>query len=67
MIQIAITKAAYNALRRSFPRGARPPKREGLVFIWLHKHDLQKLRAIRGPSESYSDAIIRLAAQEKNQ
>jgi hypothetical protein len=66
MIQIAISKAAYDAVRHSFPRGARPPKREGHVFIWLHKHDLAKLRAIRGPGESYSDAIVRLAAQEKN-
>lgn len=31
--------------------------------IWLEPHVLNKLRALRGPGESYSDVILRLAAE----
>jgi hypothetical protein len=33
----------------------------GEVRIWLAAHVVNKLRAMRGPGESYSDVILRLA------
>jgi predicted CopG family antitoxin len=34
------------------------------VHIWLDPGVLAKLKALRGPSESYSDVILRLAKGE---
>ena len=34
---------------------------DGGVHIWLDPGVLAKLRALRGPGESYSDVILRLA------
>lgn len=34
--------------------------------IWLEPHILNKLRTIRGPGESYSDVILRLARRGKD-
>ncbi len=36
----------------------------GEVFVWLEDRWLSKLGALRGPGESYSDVILRLAAAE---
>jgi predicted CopG family antitoxin len=33
-------------------------------LIWLEPHVLAKLRALRGPGESYSDVILKLAKLE---
>jgi predicted CopG family antitoxin len=33
----------------------------GRVHIWLDPGVLAKLKALRGPGESYSDVILRLA------
>jgi hypothetical protein len=35
---------------------------KGEVHIWLEERWLDKLKAMRGPGESYSDLILRLAA-----
>jgi hypothetical protein len=34
---------------------------DGSVHIWLDPGILAKLKALRGPRESYSDVILRLA------
>jgi hypothetical protein len=34
----------------------------GDYFIWLDPRYVDRLRAMRGPGESYSDVILRLAA-----
>jgi hypothetical protein len=33
--------------------------------ITLDRHTLDRLRALRGPGESYSDVILRLAAEQR--
>jgi hypothetical protein len=33
---------------------------EGRRFIWLDPREADKLAALRGPEESYSDVILRL-------
>jgi hypothetical protein len=63
MTRIEITPAALAA---SATRGAVEPQRspEGGYFIWFAPKVLKRLDALRGPSESYSDAILRLAVME---
>jgi hypothetical protein len=36
----------------------------GEVFIWLDVRVVDKLTAMRGPGESYSDMILRLGAAQ---
>jgi hypothetical protein len=56
MIRIAITTAAFDALAATLPLGSVAPEPElspqGERLIWL-----EKLAALRGPGESYSDVI----------
>jgi len=64
MIRITISVAAYAALARAIPSGLgvqqeRAP--DGDYFVWLDRRFVDRLRAMRGPGESYSDAILRLA------
>jgi hypothetical protein len=40
------------------------PSSDGGVFLWLEKHAVVQLDLMRGPGESYSDVIIRLAGIE---
>jgi hypothetical protein len=37
---------------------------QGERLIWLEPNVVHRLRAMRGPGESYSDVIIRLAVEE---
>jgi hypothetical protein len=63
MIAIAITAEAYEALRATLPDGApRSIGPDGQMRIWLDRRIVDGLRALRGPGESYSDVILRLAA-----
>jgi hypothetical protein len=65
MIRIVITVAAYEAIAATLPLGNVGYETErtekGEVFIWLEERWLDKLKAMRGPGESYSDVILRLA------
>ena len=65
MVKISISEAAFAALAATLPLGsvAVEPERapNGDVGIWLPHDVLAKLRAMRGPGESYSDVIIALA------
>ena len=36
----------------------------GDYFNWLDPHFVDRLRAMRGPGESYSDVILRLAGED---
>jgi hypothetical protein len=38
---------------------------QGEKLIWLDRAVIDRLRAMRGPSESYSDTIVRLAGMEE--
>jgi len=64
MIRIAITPAAYAAIASTLPSsvGVEPQRApNGDFHIWLEPRFVDRLRAMRGPGESYSDAILRLA------
>jgi hypothetical protein len=64
MIRIAITPAAYAAIAGSLPGNVgveRARAENGDIFVWLDHATVAKLKAMRGPGESYSDVIIRLA------
>jgi hypothetical protein len=65
MIRIAISQAAFDAVSATLVLGtvAVEPERDedGSVHIWLDPHVLAKLKALRGPGESYSDVILRVA------
>jgi hypothetical protein len=65
MIKITISAQAFEALAATLPFGsvAVEPERaqDGSVGIWLDHGTVAKLKALRGPGESYSDAILALA------
>jgi hypothetical protein len=67
VIRTAITPEAYAAIESTMPLGsvAVEPKTDakGDRFIWLEPHILDKLRYLRGPGESFSDVILRVAAE----
>ena len=68
MIRIAITAEAFDAVDALLPMGdigfEREPGEKGERLIWLEPHIAAKLRALRGPGESYSDVILRLVELE---
>lgn len=66
MTRIVITAAAYAAIVAGRDPNSLLPAQEspsGGFYLWLDKITLDRLTAARGPAESYSDAILRLASQ----
>jgi len=67
VIRIAITAEAFDAIAATLPLGSvgyeRQADDKGQRFVWLEPHILAKLKHLRGPGESYSDLILRLAAE----
>ena len=65
MIAISITPEAYAAIRATLPEGAdswpAQPDGRGNVRLWLERQFVDQLGQMRGPGESYSDVILRLA------
>ena len=63
MIAVAITPAAYNALKATLPMmdGAASPGVDGHVRIWLDCKVVGELGRLRRPGERYSDVILRVA------
>jgi hypothetical protein len=64
MIRITITAPAFEAIAATLPSNVgyeriRAPN--GDHFVWLEPRFVDRLRAMRGPGESYSDVILRLA------
>jgi hypothetical protein len=65
MIRIAVTAEAFDAVAELLPGNVgyeREPTDEGEWLIWLEPWVISKLRYLRGPGESYSDVIIKLAS-----
>jgi hypothetical protein len=66
VIRIAISSAAFEAIAATLPLGSVAVElaahEKGEREIWLDEAVLNKLRLLRGPGESYSDVILRLAA-----
>jgi hypothetical protein len=68
MIRIAISDEAFEAIARTLPLGSMGFEAEanerGEKLVWLEDAMADRLAVMRGPGESYSDAIIRIAGQE---
>jgi hypothetical protein len=64
MIAISITPAAHQAIKASLlgTGDATPrPGPDGLIRVWLDRKFVDRLAQMRGPGESYSDVILRMA------
>jgi hypothetical protein len=68
MIRIAISSAAFEAIAQTVPLGSVGYEAEandrGECLIWLEDAMADRLSTMRGPGESYSDLILRLAEIE---
>jgi hypothetical protein len=66
MIKIAISVAAYEAICARLPLGsvAYDPEADerGERTVWLEDAMADRLGAMRGPDEGYSETILRVAA-----
>jgi hypothetical protein len=67
VVTISISAEALAAIEASLPEGReaerRPDGKDG-YFITLPHAVLNKLNYVRGPGESYSDVILRLATAQ---
>ena len=67
MIRIAITQAAFDAIVAAMPLGSvgyeNKANERGERLIWLDRAVVDRLRSLRGPGESYSDVILRIAGR----
>jgi hypothetical protein len=66
LIRIAITPAAFEAIAATLPLGSVGRERDqrgGERYVWLAPNVVDRLRAMRGPGESYSDVVLRLSAE----
>jgi hypothetical protein len=65
MIRIAISPAAFEAIAATLPLGSvgyeNAVNEKGERLIWVEARVVDKLAALRGPGESYSDVILRVA------
>ena len=68
MVRIAISVEAFEAIARTLPLGSVGYEAEanerGERVIWLEAAMVDRLGAMRGPNESYSDVILRIARRE---
>jgi hypothetical protein len=68
VVRIAITQAAFDAIARTMPFGSVNLEAgvddKGERYIWLPRAVVDRLRSPRGPGESYSDVILRIAGIE---
>jgi hypothetical protein len=68
VIRIAISEAAFDAIASTLPLGSvgyeNATNERGERLVWLAPAVVNRLRAMRGPGETYSDAIMRIAGQE---
>ncbi len=66
MIRIAITPAAFDAIAKTMPFGSVGYDVDVIGsqrYVWLAPNVVDRLRFLRGPGESYSDVILRLASE----
>ena len=66
MIRIAIAAEAFEAVKPQLPGNVgveREATEKGERKIWLEPQIVNRLRALRGPGERYSDVILRIAAE----
>jgi hypothetical protein len=69
MIKIAISVEAFEAIARTLPLGSVGYENEtnelGERYVWLDHGVVNRLRAMRGVGESYSDVILRIAGRDR--
>jgi hypothetical protein len=66
MVRIAISQKSFDAIVATLPSnvGFENKRAEnGDVYVWLPRHVLAKLNALRGRGQNYSDVILRLTAE----
>jgi hypothetical protein len=65
MIRISISQADFDAIAATLSLGSvgyeNATNERGERLIWLEPNVVYRLCAMRGPGESYSDVIIRVA------
>jgi hypothetical protein len=65
MVRIAISQAAFDAIAKTLPLGSvgyeNATNEKGGRLVWLERSVVD--RSLRGPGESYSDVILRLAGE----
>jgi hypothetical protein len=68
MVRIAISVEAFEAIAKTLPVGSVAYEPElnshGQRYVWLDAAMVDRLGAMRGPGETHSDAILRIAGQE---
>jgi hypothetical protein len=71
LIRISVTPAAFEAIAATLTLGSVgfEPKvdAQGQRFVWPETAIADRLGAMRGPCESYSDVILRLIEMEVGQ
>ena len=72
MIRISVTPAAFDAIAATLALGSlgslgfeATPNESGERQIWIVARVADRLAAMRGPGESYSDVILRLVKLER--
>jgi hypothetical protein len=67
VIRIAISVEAFDAIARTMPLGSvgfeAEASERGERTVWLEEVWVDRLGAMRGPGESYSDVIMRIAGR----
>jgi hypothetical protein len=67
MVRIAISQAAFDAIAKTLALGdvgfENKVNEKGERLIWLDRAVVNRLREMRGPGESYTDVILRIAAE----
>ena len=65
--RVAISVEGFEAIARTLTLGSvsfeNETDEEGQRLIWLDPNVVDRLRSLRGPGESYSDVILRLASE----
>jgi hypothetical protein len=70
MIRISISIAAFEAIAATLPGSVgfeHDPEANGSVHVWLEPRIVDRLAAMRGPGDSYSEVILRLCEVEATQ
>ncbi len=64
MIRIAIRPAAFDAIAATLALGSvgyeNATNERGERYVWLTPNMVDRLTALRGPGDSYSDVVLRL-------
>jgi hypothetical protein len=70
VIKIAISQAAFDAIAATMQLGSvgyeNATNERGERLIWLDRALVDRLRFLRGPGESYSDVILRIATRARS-